>query len=366
MPSTADLSTFKFEACVDWIELRVRTLPDADGRATNGWSLCNYLRQHDSRVSRAEPVDRGDGGAAMHFLIRIQAPKTFDDVRAVVARIRAYRELAAEPAIAAIEIAFDARPKRSYLGDPAALDQMTLRFMNGLLPPSDGVWLPRQTNEWPPGTGWRDTRLACSPHLDPAETLYIGSPMVASHRNPDYVHDRLIAAYEAAVGTSGWSDERRALDHASWRVYRKETDERFSEHGERLGVLALPPDGHRARAEVTLTGQMLRMLKIETLDDLALFDFTEIIKRDLLRFANSAGKPLPVDDTPPDRFSTRRLFVNALGVSADSPACVIQSLWRQRSRGRKVAKLSPQLRFDNALNDRLRKQLARLTDAFGG
>jgi len=309
------------------------------------------------RVSYVYPIDKSDGGAATRFLVRIQEPKTIRDVRAVVDRLDAHRKLADVPTIAAIEVAFDARPKPKHVGDRAALDSMTLRLMRGLLPPSRE--LARNPRQWDgPALGTTSLLSSHRPRLDPTKTLYAGTPLVADHRRTDYVHDRLIASYEAENGTSARSDDERALDHAQWRVYRKVADEQFDKGGERRPVKSLPPQQHRARAEVTLTGQMLCRLNLQTLDDLAALDFALIARKKLLRFVRVAARPFF-----PDEFR-QRVFIDHLGIDERSQAHDIAALWHRDSRGRE-SELGPFLIADADLNRRLSEQLARLSQRFG-
>ncbi|WP_179403510.1 hypothetical protein [Burkholderia guangdongensis] len=350
MAADADLTAFKFSACVDWIELRVRTLPDADGRATRGDVLRGRLKKFG--VSYVKAVDRGAGGAATHFLVRVQAPETVRDVLAVVDRLAAHRELAAAPTIAAIEIAFDARPKTA---DRAALDAMTLRLMRGILPPTRELRTPQQWAGF--ALGLESALSAHHRPLDPSRTLYIGTPKVADAGRAGYAHGRLTTSYEAEKGASARADHERAFDHAQWRVYRKETDEQFTSDGERRDTDALQPGEHRARAEVTLTGQMLRILKLETLDDLATFDFSTIATKKLLRFVRVSGHPFFADA------SRQGLIVNALGIDKRTPAHIVAAFWHRDERGREND-LGQFLVADTDLNRRLKEQLARLSRRF--
>lgn len=365
MSPAVDLDQFKFTVCVDWVELRVCIQRDAKGQATNGHTLYRLLNH--LHVSYAYAVNPGDGDAATEFLIRIQAPNKLRDVRAVVDRVAAHRPLATEPTIAALEIAFDALPKPPT--DRAALDQMTLRLMYRLLPPSRELRRVRQADSA------RGDQNALSPNaqpLAPHKTFYIGAYPVANRGDrrkrkepdPDYVRGTLIDRYERRCGDGEATavKYRRpatevALDDVQWRVYQKVTDEQFADDGERQPTRALPADQHRARAEVTLSGQILRDLKLETLEDLAVFDFTEIAKRNLLRFATVTAPPFFADEF------RQYVFVEAMGLNEHSPACLIHPIWHKGSRGRAVD-VSPFLALDGELNERLQKRLKRLTTTF--
>ncbi|MFM0406837.1 hypothetical protein [Paraburkholderia dipogonis] len=352
------LEQFRFEACVDWVELRVRTQRDAKGQATNGGTLKRLLA--DLRVSYAFPVDPADGGAATEFLIRIQAPRTLRDVRSVVDRIAEHRQLVGVPSVAAIEIAFDSYPKTAAAY--ALLDRMTLRFMYHLLPPSREL---RNACKWAGRLFSHESVLMPTGRpIVPSHTLYIRSGPVADHRDPDYVRGTLTDRYERRCRDGGTtpvkyrrSPSEIALDDVQWRVYRKVTDEQFADEGSRLPATVLPADQHRARAEVTLSGQFLRELKLETLDDLAAFDFADIARRKLLRFATVTTAPYFADEF------RQRVFVKALGLDEHSPACIIGPIWNRDSQGRK-RDMGPFLIADTDLNARLKKQLQRRTAAF--
>ncbi|WP_322094568.1 hypothetical protein [Paraburkholderia bannensis] len=358
-----DVRVFKFSTVVDWIELRVKLDRDAEGVATNGGTLYRLLNADKLRVSYAKPVNPGAGGAATEYLVRIQEPGNISDVRAVVDRIGAYRPFLEAPAIAAIEIAFDARPK--VVGDVISLNAMTVRLMKSIMPPvrswrNSRVWIPPSERDLISDA--TDSLLTARPDLTPTRTLYIGV-RVAGHKNEDYVQDRLIQRFELrrleenVLARRPRSPFEIALDDVQWRVYRKVRDEQFDNEGARLQETSLTVEEHRARAEVTLCGQILHDLNLTTIDDLARFDFAAIAQRKLLRFSKVTSIP-----RYPDLFR-QKVIVEGMKIDEHSPACIIGPMNLRDRKGRPLM-VSPFITLDNDLNGLLQKRLKRLTRNF--
>lgn len=97
-----DYNNFRFEAVVDFVEVRV-TLREP--------SHVSHIRRLTG-LERVLPVNEGAGGATAIFDLCIYDPDSYDDVRAVLARLESGRALAFTPVVARLEVALDAYPKR--------------------------------------------------------------------------------------------------------------------------------------------------------------------------------------------------------------------------------------------------------------
>lgn len=327
------LKGFEFKAVVDWLELSVKMQLSEEGRATNGWTLWELAE--DLKVSYVKPLNRGSGGAATEFLVRIQQPESMKTVRAVVAALAEYRGLAEDPVINAIEVSFDAYAKDR--GDFDGLDAMTVRLMNGLLPPSKEDRNPRQTVPF----GGVEAKF----RADPSQTYYVGANSQGRFSQGIRYVDR--------------SEEEIELDPVGWRVYRKTKDECFTSDGERMPMTDLALGQCRARAEVTLRGPILKRLGLVSLDDLATFDFAQISNAKLLRFA-IPQKGVVLDSRP-----LHQVIVKWFGFGdwMTAAGVVARPTLRKRSRGRRAA-IGPYLKMDSALNSIVSRRLERLTRNF--
>lgn len=103
-----DYSIFRFEAVVDFIEVRIHTTT-----RNQGWKIKRALALHG--VSYVTPIQPDAAGWSSHFTIRLYDLGTHATLQSKLAVIEQEFPLAGPPTVSMIEIAFD-----GCLKDPAA------------------------------------------------------------------------------------------------------------------------------------------------------------------------------------------------------------------------------------------------------
>ncbi|ACB33225.1 hypothetical protein Lcho_0953 [Leptothrix cholodnii SP-6] len=111
-----DFADFKFGACVDWVEVRF-DVPDPATRRD--------IEKKFGTGSHAKPLDANEEGYAHAFIVRIQDPARWADVRQKLDSVRA-RSVAAT----GIEIAFDAYARNPEAG-AAKLPELCAHMLKG-------------------------------------------------------------------------------------------------------------------------------------------------------------------------------------------------------------------------------------------
>ncbi|TFW28660.1 hypothetical protein [Massilia horti] len=101
-------SIFRFEAVVDFIEVRIHTTT-----RNQGWKIKGALALHG--ISYVEPVQPDAAGWSSHFRIKLYDLRTHAALQSKLASIESECPFASPPVVTMIEVAFD-----GYLKDPAA------------------------------------------------------------------------------------------------------------------------------------------------------------------------------------------------------------------------------------------------------
>ncbi len=198
-----DYKRFRFRAEVDFLVVRVFL-----NQTSNGPHIKQWLG-----ISHAYPRDRGDGGAASVFDLRIDNVQRWDDVERLLEQTRCAYGFTADPVIHEIEVAVDAYSLEQ--------DEAQLRLL---------------TERW-----FRFSKFLCSDNLRLAR--YKGEG--CSTANPTILHGRLKQGFTIVVGNRD--------DTMRQRFYTKRTDRNEP----------LPVDQHRSRMEVTLRGEALPFTSME-------------------------------------------------------------------------------------------------------
>lgn len=191
------LRVLRPHAVVDWIEIDVTLASSSNFTAIQN-AMKDGLRT--DRTSWITPLEKGPGGAATRFLIKMQDPPALAELRRAFKHLEAKYGFVSPPKLHAIEIAVDFYSRST---DADAVRRMTLHLMQGLYGAGQDRRLARGRGETVP--------LTYGKKLDVEKTLYIGNK----------------------------------LDPVALKVYFKKTDN---------GQLPIPLSEFRARAEVTLTG----------------------------------------------------------------------------------------------------------------
>jgi hypothetical protein len=200
----APYSRYRFNAVVDWIELRIVT--------ANPTNFPTVRRRMD--LPHVKAVDAGEGGAATCFLFKIHDPKSWAEIDAALARLTVDHPLAEPITVTGIEIALDAYSKQ---GSRADLTEMVLQFYR-----ASTKMISRN-------------RRVSNSKIDLANSL----------TNVETLRRRLEAGYNIYIGDKGTS--------ASQHLYLKETDKKA----------LLPTVEQRARTEITLRGESLPHVLLE-------------------------------------------------------------------------------------------------------
>lgn len=305
IPTPQPSGNLKPVAVVDWIAFIVKLRKPSHG---------GYLKRRYEAVgvSRADPMDKGPGGAASTFRIDLQHPADYRVIADLLIDLERVFGLSEAPMLDTLEVAVDFRTDN----DAGAGADITKRLMMTLTPPV--LNNPRLVDETP------TTFLPTGTDIDACRTLYIG--------NDD--------------------------EDLMWRVYWKRTDETFvGDDGERR-VKPLPRDHWRPRVEVRLRGSALASLALTAPTDLEAFPFERLYSNGYFKFCRSAASGGAVASNPFSLYAAQRL-----GVDHQSPACMQGKFGRKDSRGRRK-KLSRNLITDAELSDAVRSALRGLTRRF--
>jgi hypothetical protein len=227
MQALSDLVRFKARAVIDWIEIEIKTVTP-----TNFQTVQDRLGAilDTSRRSWVDPADKAAGGAATIFAIRFHDVRAYSQLSGWIARLAVKLPLAGEPTIRAIEVAADFYSK---VGNRLELEAMVLRLKHSLS--AEGT-----------------KELECGPWT---ERLSDTRTMRA---------DRTLVI---------------ARDGIQWRVYLKDRDN---------GAPIANQAAHRARVEVTVTGNQLRA-SLQAVDDLRTFRFEGLCRLFAFRYLQGMG-----------------------------------------------------------------------------
>lgn len=298
-------------AVVDWVAFEVEL-----NKRSHGGYLKNTYSKYD--VSYAKPLDKGDGGAASKFEIRLQNPANYGRLSHLVAEVKNDYGLASEPKLLGIEVSLDFYHTSH---DLTALKSMTESLMLGITP-----------------------------------TIKYGNPRLigkkSDHQNECYPFKNGVDADRTFYfGNDG--------DDLMWRVYLKRTDDTFIGDEGKREPKPLPPSEYRARVEVSITGNALAGLGLEKLSDLQSFRYERLYSAGLFKFTKRDLDSVPLRSEDP----RRKLIYEKLGVTDKSPACILNKYNRRDARHREK-KLSLYLVTDKKLSEASRQALRRLTARF--
>lgn len=293
-------------AVVDWVAFTV----ELERKSHGGYLKNKYAHLG---VSHAIPLNKGHGGAANRFLLRLQHPTNYEVIKNLVSKLKSKYGFTSEPVIRGLEVSIDFYHESS---DLAALESMTERLMLSITPPK--VSNPRII-----GKGdmlFSKTSLPkCS--IDTSKTLYIGNK---------------------------WDD-------LMWRVYFKRTDDSFIGEDNKRVTKPLAPDEFRCRVEVRLKREALKQLSLSSITDLQDFPYHKLYSAGLFKFANRKHLMFT------NKFSN--YAAKSLGIDNNSPACILNRFGRKDIRWRE-RELSRHLVTDNELAEATRQALRRLTQRF--
>lgn len=296
-------------AVIDWVAFTLELQHTSNG---------GYLRNAHAHlgVSHVLPLNRGAGGAASKFEIRMQHPSSYATIGRLLSDLDSKYGLASKPVLRGVEVSIDFYHQNA---DASWLREMTERLMVSIAP--EVINNPRIIGD---RHDFSESSLPSRRAVDVTKTLYIGD-----------------------IG-----------DDVMWRVYWKRTDETFvGEEGKRVPK-SLPPSDHRARVEVRLQGRALEGFNLLSVDDLRGFAFERLHSQGLFKFAKRDRASGPI-------FTNKYAAAagHALGINDDSPACVLNRFGRRDRRGR-MRTLSRYLVTNTELTEASRYALRQLTRRF--
>ena len=298
----ADLRHFRRKACVDWLDVRLRT-----SRPTQFQHVQSALEATGAGKLYVDPIDPGPGGVADTFVVRVtdRLANNYAALSKALAEFSARYPLAHDPEIAAIEVACDFSHTGEVERDVSTI-AMTYRLQSSLL--TDGS-KPRQ--------------------FDPA---------IRKNRFMDVHGERLDPLQNYREGNE-WDD-------VSWQCYWKRTD----------SGQPIPPNEWRARVEVTLQGDALKSTGLVKLADLDGYRFTNLAP--FFRFRTPID---PETQAKGDRFKLTAITINRRLKDA-TPARGLHSFRSvgQRDKWRKQRSESSHLQADNDLQRAVEYALRRL------
>ncbi len=211
-----DYSEFRHHATIDYIEIRLdSSVP----------SNLDTVRKRLG-VPYAKPLDAGPGGAATQFHARFYDLASWHHITESIERFTVDHPLTCPPKVTRIEVAFDAYHRMNNRDALAAMTRRFYKYATTLVDPKH-----RMTN----GIETFDPR-----------------PVTLANRH-------IVEGFNIYVGNKG--NER--LQH----IYLKE---KTYQDGE---AIPLPPSEHRARTEITLSGNALPLTDLQ---DWGTYDFTQL------------------------------------------------------------------------------------------
>lgn len=305
-----DLRHFRRKACVDWLDVRLRT-----SRPTQFQHVQSALEAAGAGKLHVTPIDPGPGGVTDTMVVRCsdRLANNYAALSKVLAEFSARYPLAHEPEIVAIEVACDFL----HTGDverEAETRAMTYRLQSSLLADygdDDSRQHPRR--------------------FDPAVGTYCRLDIDAELR--------LDPCFTYRTGND-WDD-------VSWRVYWKRTDNKKP----------LPPNEWRARVEVTLQGDALKSTGLVKLADLDGYKFTNLAR--FFRFRTPID---PETQAEGDRFKRAAIEINRRLKNA-TPARGLHSFRSlgRRDKKQRLRSVSSHLQADDNLQRAVKDALRRLT-----
>lgn len=214
---------YRITAVIDWIELRIVL-----AKPSNFDTVRKRLG-----VPYAKPLDKGPGGAATVFDLKIHDPTSWRAIESQLKRLTHDHPLAEPPKVIGIEVAVDAYVKDVDNHSPALLREMAKRFYRN-------ATRMVSTNRRAAG-GFKGSAQALVTERDLDRALEIGLNI--------YVGDRL----------------GNEIQH----IYIKITDN---------GGKPLPLDQHRARTEITLRGNKLPCKTLDGWSAISMEDFASYFR----------------------------------------------------------------------------------------
>lgn len=296
-------------AVVDWIALNIEL-----DQKSNGWSIKKAFEHLG--VSYALSIDKGAGGSASKFNLRIQHPTEYAVIEKIISDLDTKYGLVSAPQLSGLEVSIDFHHQTANV---LALEAMTKRLMLSIAPSTiDNPRIIGKRFDFSGGV------IPKSSFINATKTLYIGNKQ----------------------------------DEVMWRVYFKCTDDTYVGEDNKRVTKTLSPEEFRSRAEVQLQGKILEQLNLVSAGDLQNFHFEKLHSAGLFKFAKrdySSGQIFT------NKFATAG--ATSLGINDHSPACVLNLFGRRDSRGR-ARQLSRHLITDIELTEASRLALRRLTQRF--
>ncbi|MEZ7521555.1 hypothetical protein [Burkholderia vietnamiensis] len=298
----AALQNFRRKACVDWLDVRLRT-----SRPTQFQHVQSALKAAGAGKLHVTPIDPSPGGVTDTMVVRCsdRLANNYEALSKVLAEFSARYPLAHEPEIAAIEVACDFLHTGEVERDASTIE-MTYRLQSSLMTDGDS---PRQFD-----------------------------PEVWANCYMDVAGARLDPLLNYREGNKG--------DDVSWQCYWKRTDNKQP----------LPPSEWRARVEVTLKGDALRDAGLVKLADLDGYKFTSLAR--FFRFRTPID---PETQAKGDRFKLAAITINRR-LNDATPARGLHSFRSigQRDKKQRRRSESSHLQADDEIQDAIKGALRRL------
>lgn len=247
--SDLDLSAFRFTAVADWIQVRVVTKAP-----THPWVL---WRQHDW-ASWVQSENPQPSGTATSFVITVQTPKNWAELKRHLDSLEAVRPLTSKPELTAIEVAFDAFSKDQ---DRSLLESMAVRlFRTTTKPVSDNRRAAGRSKHLAQGI---------PNHAAVRRVLGEGLPILVGNVKDDLMQRCYI----------------KMTDHAPLTLEQRA----IGADRPTLTKVDLPITQHRARSELRVQGAAIAKLGWS---DWSRIDFADIREFFRYRIQSETGHPL--------------------------------------------------------------------------
>lgn len=258
-----DLDAYRFEAVVDWIELKFDLTA-----LTQHQHIQAELRRHLDRNNYIQTIGASPGGVGATFIVKIQEPKSIAALLDITDTLEARYGLRTRPTITGIEISLDAYSKKQMSRDR----ELLFGAMQRTIFTSRDIWAKQNDR---PRSIYGSNREIDDPDEDrkgaKARMHYLCPSPIKSRHADDQGHLALTKFMAPAIDGTMYLGEKDG--DVMVRVMDKIIDRQRPDDGVRED---LPEHRKRVRVEVTLKGAELVRLGLNYLDDLSGFNFTKL------------------------------------------------------------------------------------------
>ena len=248
-----ELKDYSFRAVIDWIEFQI-----SFGKTTQFRFVQEVLRKHLGRTCLVTPVDPGEGNESDTFTIKIQEPKSGKEVSYLCDALFAHFGKSSDATIRGLEVSLDAKPRKP--SDKAR--HLAVGVLQRTIFSTRDIWTK-------PASRPRSNKGRASS----GQVTQDNRKLLVESRRGNEEEGYLLPENHFAPWIDGTMYLGAKDDDVMIRIMDKVIDQQNPEEGTWID---LPDTEMRARIEVTLKGEELRVLGLRRISDLRGFAFTKL------------------------------------------------------------------------------------------